>query len=211
MDQIILWIGSILTAITGTGYFTFLFAKSKYKVEVLQAKENAETTAIDNDIKLSGHYKELLDDLKTRYEIRYKEFEDLMNRKMNMLEEELKLKDRKIKLQQQEIIELKKENRILRLSATRSQQSNSFLLGNDQGIGPRFDGVVQLPDRDIPNQWDNPFRHGQGKGLRTRRQSDWLWLGLWPGPADCRSRGQSAGLAIWNRVVEREGQLLRAR
>lgn len=122
MDQIILWIGSILTAIGGTGYFTFLFAKSKYKVEVLQAKENAETTAIDNDIKLSGHYKEILDDLKNRYETRYREFEDLMNRKMNMLEEELKLKDRKIKLQQQEIIELKKENRLLKLNANNSSK-----------------------------------------------------------------------------------------
>ena len=117
MNDIALFIGSILTAITGTGYFTFLFAKSKYKVEVLQAKENAETTAIDNDIKLSGHYKEILDDLKERYEIRYKEFEDLMNRKVDMLEEELRLKDRKIKLQQQEITELKKENRILKLNA----------------------------------------------------------------------------------------------
>ena len=117
MDQIILWIGSILTAITGTGYFTFLFAKSKYRVEVLQAKENAETTSIENDIKLSGHYKEILDDLKSRYEIRYKEFEDLMNRKVLLLEEELKIKDRKIKLQQQEIIELKKENRILKSNA----------------------------------------------------------------------------------------------
>lgn len=122
MDQIIIWIGSLLTAIGGTGYFTFLFAKSKYKVEVLQAKENAETTAIDNDIKLSGHYKEILDDLKNRYETRYREFEDLMNRKMNMLEEELKLKDRKIKLQQQEIIELKKENRLLKLNANNSSK-----------------------------------------------------------------------------------------
>jgi uncharacterized membrane protein len=70
MDTILVYITSLLTAIGGTGYFTFLFAKSKYKVEVLQAKENAETTAIDNDIKLSGHYKEILDDLKNRYESR---------------------------------------------------------------------------------------------------------------------------------------------
>lgn len=117
MDNALLFITSILTAIGGTGYFTFLFAKSKYKVEVLQAKENAETTAIDNDIKLSGHYKEILDDLKARYEIRFKEFEDLMNRKNLLLEEEIKIKDRKIRLQQQEIIELKKENRILKSNA----------------------------------------------------------------------------------------------
>lgn len=121
MDNILVFITSILTAVGGTGYFTFIFAKSKYKVEVLQAKENADTTAIDNDIKLSGHYKEILDDLKVRYETRYKEFEDLMNRKFCLLEEELKLKDRKIKLQQLEIIELKKENRILKLNGNSSR------------------------------------------------------------------------------------------
>lgn len=120
MNELLIALGTVLTS-GGTGFFTFLFMKSKYrqdveklKVEILQAKESAETTAIENDIKLSGHYKEILDDLKYRYETRYKEFEDLLNRKVTMLEEELKLKDRKIKLQQQEINELKKENRLLR-------------------------------------------------------------------------------------------------
>lgn len=120
MNESLVFISSMLAAVSGTGYFTFLFTRSKYKVDVLQAKENAETTAIDNDIKLSGHYKELLDDLKSRYENRYKEFEDSMNRKVELLEEEIKLKDRKIKLQLQEINELKKENRILRANAKTS-------------------------------------------------------------------------------------------
>lgn len=120
MDNIISQIVVLLTAIGGTGLFTFLQTKKKYTIEVLQAKENAETTAIDNDIKLSGHYKEILDDLKTRYESRYKEFEEMMNRKYQLLEEEIKIKDRKIKLQQQEIVELKKENRILKLNAKNS-------------------------------------------------------------------------------------------
>ena len=123
MNELIIAIVGVIS--TGaTGYLSFLFARSKYKqevekikVEVLQARETADTIAIDNDIKLSGHYKEILDDLKSRYEIRYKEFEDLMNRKVLLLEEELKIKDRKIKLQQQEIIELKKENRILKSNA----------------------------------------------------------------------------------------------
>ncbi|MBF2707529.1 hypothetical protein [Flavobacterium soyangense] len=118
MELIFSNIGILLSAIGGTGLFTFLFTKRKYQVDVLQAQENAETTAIENDIKLSGHYKEILDDLKVRYETRYKEFEDLMKRKIDMLEEELVLKDRKIKLQQQEINELKKENRTLRANAT---------------------------------------------------------------------------------------------
>lgn len=108
---------SIIAAMGGTGVFTFFFTRSKYKVDVLQAEQNAETTAIENDIKLSGHYKEILDDLKNRYETRYKEFEDLMKRKVELLEEENKLKDRKINLQKQEIIELKRENRILKSNA----------------------------------------------------------------------------------------------
>lgn len=120
MDTIIAFVASILTAVGGTGYFTFLFAKSKYKVEVLQAKENAESTAIENDIKLSGHYKEILDDLKARYESRYKEFEAAMNRKIVLLEEEIKMRDRKIKILQAEIIELKKENRLLKSNANKS-------------------------------------------------------------------------------------------
>ena len=121
MNEIILVISTLLTTIGGTGYFTFLFAKAKnrqdiekLKIEIVQAKKATETTSIDNDIKLSAHYKEILNDLKQRYEERYKEFEDIMTRKVSMLEEELKLKDRKIRLQQMEINELKKENRTLR-------------------------------------------------------------------------------------------------
>lgn len=120
MDNIISQIVVLLTAIGGTGLFTFLQTKKKYTIEVLQAKENAETTAIENDIKLSGHYKEILDDLKSRYENRYKEYEDSINRKVKLLEEENRLKDRKIKLQQQEINELKKENKILKDNAKNS-------------------------------------------------------------------------------------------
>jgi hypothetical protein len=122
MNDITIWIGSILAAISSTGYFTFIFAKSKYKVEVLQAKENVETISIDNDIKLSKHLREMLDDLKIRYDQRYKEFEEIMLRKVTLLEEENKLKDRKIKLQQQEIIQLKRENRILKANASNNSK-----------------------------------------------------------------------------------------
>lgn len=136
MNDITTWISSILGTVTATGVFTFLFAKSKYKVdvdkvkaEILQELENVKTTAIDNDVKLSAHYKEILDDLKVRYESRYKEFEGIMLRKVQLLEEENKLKDRKIKLQQQEISELKKENRILKKenannNSTRASDNN---------------------------------------------------------------------------------------
>jgi len=124
MNQTISIISTLITVIGGTGYFTFFFARKrniqdieKLKVEIVQARKIAETTAIDNDIKLSGHYKEILDDLKQRYEVRYIEFESILNRKISMLEEELKLKDRKIRLQQIEINQLKKENQQLRSHA----------------------------------------------------------------------------------------------
>lgn len=129
MDDILIALAGLITT-GGAGYLTFIFTKSKYKqeveklkVEVLQAKNSADTTAIENDIKLSNHYKEILDDLKNRYHIQYKEFEDMMLRKVSMLEEELKLKDRKIKLQQQEIIELKRENRLLKNAKNSTTQS----------------------------------------------------------------------------------------
>lgn len=127
MNELVTIITAIIAA-TGGGYFGALFSKGKYlqevellKVQVHQNKEAAENSSIDNDIKLSAHYKEILDDLKSRYESRYQEFSDMMNRKISLIEEENKLKDRKIKLQQQEIVELKRENRTLkRLNANNS-------------------------------------------------------------------------------------------
>lgn len=120
MNEMIIALVGVLSS-GATGYFSFLFARSKYKqevekikVEVLQARESATTIAIDNDVKLSAHYKSTLDDLKPRYETRYQEFEELMNKKFVLMNEELQLKEKKIKLQQQEITELRRENRILK-------------------------------------------------------------------------------------------------
>lgn len=106
MNEILTAFAGLIT-VSGTGYFGWLFGRRKTNAEATSAE-------IDNDVKLSNHYKEILDDLKTRYELRYQEYEEIMNRKFNLLEEEIKLKDRKIKLQQQEITELKRENKQLR-------------------------------------------------------------------------------------------------
>jgi flagellar basal body-associated protein FliL len=112
MSEILTAFAGLIT-LSGTGYFGWFFGRRKTNAE-------AKSQEIDNDVKLSNHYKEILDDLKGRYENRYKEFEVMMNRKFDMLEEEIKLKDRKIKLQQQEITELKRENRLLRNAKTGS-------------------------------------------------------------------------------------------
>ena len=121
MIEIIVAIGGLISALGLGTYLGAFLNKKKYNQEVellrfqaKQSKETAENASIDNDIKLSVHYKEILDDLKVRYENRYKEFEGIMLRKVELLEQEITLKNRKIKLQQQEIIELKKENRSLK-------------------------------------------------------------------------------------------------
>lgn len=106
MTDLLLVISGVVSAF-GTGLVGWLFGRRKTRAEAVSAE-------IDNDIKLSNHYRDILDDLKRKYEERYQEYEQMMNRKVVLLEEEIKLKDRKIKLQQQEINELRKENRVLK-------------------------------------------------------------------------------------------------
>jgi uncharacterized protein HemX len=93
MNDVVLVAGSILTMIGGTGYFTFLFAKSKYQqevkkleVEVLQAKKEAETTDIENDSKVIGQYKDALNDLPIRYEQKYRHIEEMSNQVEKLFE-----------------------------------------------------------------------------------------------------------------------------
>jgi hypothetical protein len=84
MDQWIVVVSALVTMVGGTGYFTFIFAKSKYKQEVeklrfeaLQAQKLAETTDIENGSKVVDLYKEALDDLGIRYEEKYKHVEEM--------------------------------------------------------------------------------------------------------------------------------------
>lgn len=84
MYQWIVVISALVTMVGGTGYFTFIFAKSKYKQEVeklrfeaLQAQKLAETTDIENGSKVVDLYKEALDDLGIRYEEKYKHVEEM--------------------------------------------------------------------------------------------------------------------------------------
>lgn len=84
MDQWIVVVSALVTMVGGTGYFTFIFAKSKYKQEVeklrfeaLQAQKLAETTDIENGSKVVDLYKDALDDLGIRYEEKYKHVEEM--------------------------------------------------------------------------------------------------------------------------------------
>jgi flagellar basal body-associated protein FliL len=93
MNEVILVVSAVVTMVGGTGYFTFLFAKSKYKqevekltVEVLQAKKVAETTDIENGGKVVDLYKEALDDLGIRYEEKYKHVQEMSTNISNLFD-----------------------------------------------------------------------------------------------------------------------------
>lgn len=93
ITEIIGYGSAILSAIGGTGYFTAMFMKARYKqeveklkVEVLQTKKNAETTDIENDKKVVDLYKSALDDLEVRYEKKFADFEQSSNKKLSDLE-----------------------------------------------------------------------------------------------------------------------------
>lgn len=83
MNELIIVICGLITT-AGGGYFSFLFAKSKYqqevaklRVEVLQAQKIAETTDIENGSKVVDLYKEALDDLGIRYEQKYRHLDEM--------------------------------------------------------------------------------------------------------------------------------------
>jgi hypothetical protein len=82
-ENIWIAIGGLIT-MAGSGWLTFIFTKSKYKqeveklrVEVLQAQKTAETTEIENGTKVVELYKNALDDLANRYELKYKHVQEM--------------------------------------------------------------------------------------------------------------------------------------
>jgi hypothetical protein len=93
MDQWIVVLSALVTMVGGTGYFTFIFAKSKYKqeveklrVEVSTAQKSAETIDIENGSKVVDLYKEALDDLGVRYEEKYKHVQEMSQNISNLFD-----------------------------------------------------------------------------------------------------------------------------
>lgn len=93
MDQWIVVLSALVTMVGGTGYFTFIFAKSKYKqeveklrVEVSTAQKSAETIDIENGSKVVDLYKEALDDLGIRYEEKYKHVQEMSQNISNLFD-----------------------------------------------------------------------------------------------------------------------------
>lgn len=104
-DLYLTLIGVFSAAATGfTGWF---FGRKKTQAEVVNAQ-------IDNDIKLSKHYREMLDDLKDRYMKQYLEFEE-------MTKQEIKFLQKKIRI-------LQEENKALRIELKRLKTENANLI-----------------------------------------------------------------------------------
>lgn len=100
------FIGAVLTGLAG-----FLFGKRKLRAEVAGMNADNEGKEIENAEKLVKLYKETLDDLGSRYEARFKEFSDLSNKKVVLLEEQIDFQKR---INEQ----LKAENNLLKAENT---------------------------------------------------------------------------------------------
>lgn len=103
----------LITGSIGTflGGFSGWFFRRRYEDATAKEKEaDAKGKEIENEIKLSDHYKSIVETLEPRLKAQLIEIEELMKRKTALLEEEIKLKERIIKIQQKEIAELRREN-----------------------------------------------------------------------------------------------------
>ncbi|WP_282628805.1 hypothetical protein [Empedobacter sedimenti] len=115
---------TILGYLLGAGGLVFWFLeRRKFNAEVSAVLESVQASKIDNDVKLSNHYKDILDDLKQRYEDRYQEYEALMQSKEKILKEEISMLNRKIKMLKTENIELRKRIAELEKQTKHANQS----------------------------------------------------------------------------------------
>lgn len=105
---------TIIGYVFGAGGLLFWFLeRRKFNAEVEAVLENVNASKIDNDVKLSHHYKEILDDLKERYEKKFEEFEKMWQAKEKLMKDELSLLRKQIRNLKSELrIEKQKNKRI---------------------------------------------------------------------------------------------------
>ncbi len=105
-EPFIAFLSAILTGVAG-----FIFGKRKLRAEVAGMNADNEGKEIENADKLVKLYKEALDDLGSRYELKFKEFADLSDKKVLMLEQQ-------IDFQKSINEQLKAENNLLKAENT---------------------------------------------------------------------------------------------
>lgn len=100
------WFTLLFGASSITTAFGWIAERRRRRAEVHTLVINNESAIIDNERKRVDLYKDLLDDLSARYEAKYKEFENMHERKVKLLEDEIRLHKRAIaqlKLENQEL------------------------------------------------------------------------------------------------------------
>ncbi|WP_312398784.1 hypothetical protein [Chryseobacterium sp.] len=86
-------IGTFLSLIV-TGSAGWFFGRRKIDAEVEGIDADNEGKKLENDDKLVNLYKDALDDLGNRYEAKFKEFSEISERKIRLLEEEINIQKR---------------------------------------------------------------------------------------------------------------------
>ena len=99
-------IGTFLSTIL-VGFAGYVFGGQKMKAEVKGLDADAEGKEIENSDKIVKLYKDAIDDLGGRYEVKFKEITAMYEMKIKLLEDEINLHKRII-------AQIKEENTMLR-------------------------------------------------------------------------------------------------
>lgn len=104
--------GNIITIIStlfgGGGVIAYLFERRKNKAVTKGVEADANSKEIDNSSKVVDLYKTALNDLENRYEKKYKEITELYERKIKVLQDEIRLHKRYSTSLKRENTELRK-------------------------------------------------------------------------------------------------------
>lgn len=90
------------TVFGGTSLLGWIFEKRKNQAQ-------ADTVEIGNSEKIVDQYRKALDDLEQRYEKKYQELAEACDRKVKILEDEIRVHKRRYNLLRQENTELRKK------------------------------------------------------------------------------------------------------
>lgn len=119
MNEILIALAGLIT-VGGSGFFGWFFARRKFTAEATTVEVGNKALEIDNEIKLSNYHKEMLDDLKPRYEMdfqnmkikyetEFKNYQDTVTAKEKLLLEEITLLRRENKLLKRQVAEKDRE------------------------------------------------------------------------------------------------------
>ena len=108
MNEVLLAIGGGIGTVIGG--FTGWFFRRRYENATAEEKEaDAKSKEIDNEIKLSDYYKNMLDDLGGRYEKKFADIVSIYEQKATLQQDEINLLKSKNKMLVQENTALRKK------------------------------------------------------------------------------------------------------